>query len=183
VTLLCSTLTFAVEKHEKERILADLESGRNVLLEALSGVTEDTAAVSPAPGKWSILECVEHLAVSEEYLFGQIEASHPSEAPIVNEKRESLIVARGLDRTRPVQSPDVGRPAARFSTLAAALQSFLAAGERTIRFVESCGEDLRAKSTTHPIIGTVNCYETLLMIAVHPHRHAKQIAEIKFALG
>jgi len=62
------------------------------------------------------------------------------------------------------------------------LQGFLAARERTIRFVENCNEDLRAQSTTHPILGTVNCYEVLLMIAVHPHRHAKQIAEIKAAL-
>jgi DinB superfamily len=129
-----------VERHEKERILADLERGREVLLDALAGVTEDTAAVSPAQGKWSVLECVEHLALSEEYLFGQIEVSHASEAPTGNEKREALIVARGLDRTRAVESPDVGRPAARFSTLAAAVQSFLAARERTIRFVERCGK-------------------------------------------
>ena len=92
----------------------------------------------------------------------------------MNEKREALIVARGLDRTRPVQSPEVGRPAARFSTLAEAVQSFLTARERTLRFVESCSEDLRAQLSTHPIIR----YEVLLMIAVHPHRHARQIAEI-----
>jgi len=144
-------------------------------------MTEDAVVVRPAPGKWSVLECVEHLAVSEDYLFEQISASHRSEVPVVNEKREALIVARGLDRTRPVQSPEVGRPAARFSTLSEAIQRFLAARERTIRFVESCGEDLRAQSTTHPIIRPVNCYETLLMIVVHPHRHAGQIAEIKAA--
>ena len=171
-----------MERHEKERILADLESGRKALLDALTGVTEEVAAGHPAPGKWSVLECVEHLAVSEDYLFSQIEASHSSEVPVVNEKREALIVARGLDRTRTVESPEVGRPAARFSTLAEAVKNFLAARERTIRFVENCEEDLRAKSTWHPIIGTVNCYETLLMIAVHPHRHAKQIAEIKATL-
>lgn len=171
-----------VERDEKERVLADLESGREALLDVLTGVTEDVAVVSPVPGKWSVLECVEHLAVSEEYLFGQIEASHASEVATLNEKREALIVARGLDRTRTIESPEVGRPAARFSTLAEAVQSFLAARERTVRFVESCGEDLRAKSTWHPIVGIVNCHETLLMIAVHPHRHARQIAEIKSAL-
>jgi hypothetical protein len=29
----------------------------------------------------------------------------------------------------------------------------------------------------------VNCYEILLMIVVHPRRHAEQIAEIKAALA
>jgi len=168
-----------MEAHEKEKLLADLKSGRQALLDVLSGVTEDVAARIPPPGKWSILECVEHLAVSEDYLFSQITASHPSAVPMVNEKREALIVARGLDRTRTVSSPEVGRPTGRFYTLAEAVQSFLANRERTIRFVQNCGEDLRSKLTSHPIIGSVNCYETLLMIAVHPHRHAKQIEEIK----
>jgi hypothetical protein len=171
-----------MEKHEKEKLVADLESGRQTLLDALNGVTEDLAARTP-PGKWSILECVEHLAVSEDYLFSQIAASHSSPAPVFNEKREALIVARGMDRTKPVPSPEAGKPAGRFSTLAEAVQSFLASRERTIRFVENCGEDLRSKLTTHPIIGSVNCYETLLMIAVHPKRHAKQIEETKKLAG
>ena len=34
-----------------------------------------------------------------------------------------------------------------------------------------------------PIIGTVNCFETLLMIAAHPLRHANQIEEIRAALA
>jgi hypothetical protein len=51
-----------------------------------------------------------------------------------------------------------------------------------VQFAETCQEDLRCKITSHPIIGKVNCYEMLLMIAVHPHRHAKQIEEIKAAL-
>ena len=48
-----------------------------------------------------------------------------------------------------------------------AVQHFLSARERTSRFVEECGEDLRAKLTSHPIVGTVNCYENLLIMAVH----------------
>jgi hypothetical protein len=35
----------------------------------------------PAPGKWSILECVEHLAVSEDYLFSQITVAQHSDTP------------------------------------------------------------------------------------------------------
>jgi hypothetical protein len=171
-----------MEAHEKEEILADLENGREALLDVLSGVTEEVAARTPAPGKWSVLECVEHLAISEDYLFSQITASRYSHAAMANKDREALIRSRGLDRTRTVQSPEAGRPTGRFFTLREAVQHFLASRERTIRFVENCGEDLRSRLTSHPIIGTVNCYETLLMIAVHPRRHSKQIEEIKTAL-
>ena len=171
-----------MDKHEKEKLVADLESGRQTLMDVLKGITEDLAARTP-PGRWSILECVEHLAVSEDYLFSQIAVAHSLPVPVVNEKREALIVTRGLDRTKPVPSPEVGRPAGRFSTNAEALWSFLASREQTISFVENCSEDLRAKLTTHPIIGGVNCYETLLMIAVHPKRHAQQIKELKKLAG
>jgi hypothetical protein len=102
---------------------------------------------------------------------------------MLSQQRETLIRERGLDRTRPVESPEVARPTGRFPTLAEAIQHFIVARNRTIGFVENSSEDLRRKITTHPLIGTVNCYETLLMIAAHPHLHAEQIQEIKIALG
>jgi hypothetical protein len=172
-----------MEPNEKANLLADLVRGQRVLLDAVSGVTEELALRAPAPGRWSVLECVEHVAVSEDYLFGQIATSHVLEVPMINKQRESLIMAVGLDRVPKIQSPDVGKPAQRFSTLAQAVEHFQATRKRTLLFVETCTEDLRSKITWHPIIGTVNCYETLLMIAAHPHRHAKQIEEIKAQLG
>jgi len=167
---------------EKQKLLSDLEQGRQALLDSLKDVTEDLAARAPAPGSWSVLECVEHLAVSENYLFDQMMASHLAETPMVNEKREAMIGAVGLDRNRKMQSPDVGMPSGRFSTLGAALNHFQATRERTVQFVNASHEDLRRRITSHPILGTVNCYEMLLMIAVHPFRHAKQIEEIRATL-
>ena len=171
-----------MEAHEKETTLADLENSGNALLDVLNGVTEEVAARPPAPGKWSVLECVEHLAISEDYLFSRIAASSCSPEAVTNKDRDALIVSRGLDRTRPAQSPEAGRPSGRFSTLREAARHFLAGRERTIRFVEDCGEDLRSRLTSHPLAGTVNCHEILLMIAVHTRPHTKQIEEIKAAL-
>jgi hypothetical protein len=54
--------------------------------------------------------------------------------------------------------------------------------EGACRSVYSCNEERRSKLTTHPIVGDVNCYETLLMMAVHSRRHALQVEEIKAAL-
>jgi hypothetical protein len=171
-----------MEAHEKEAILGHLENGRKALLDALSGVTEELAARKPAPGKWSVLECVEHLAITEEYLLSQIAASRDSDGAAANRDREALILSRGADRTIPRQAPEMARPAGRFPTLRDALRHFLAARERTVQLVENCGGDLRSRLTSHPVIGTVNCYENLLLMAMHPQRHAKQIEEIKTAL-
>jgi uncharacterized damage-inducible protein DinB len=168
---------------EKAQLLADLEASRSALIAALSGVSEDLALRAPSPEKWSILQCVEHVAVVEENLLARVIAAQPSEAPPIDPRRETLIVARALDRTRPRQAPEAALPTGRFPTLSAALQHFLEGRDRTIRFVEQCTDDLRRRRTTHPVIGDVTCHEVLLLIAAHPLRHVQQIAEIKSAIS
>jgi uncharacterized damage-inducible protein DinB len=167
--------------NERQEILASLENGSAVLLETLHGVTDELAVRVPAPGKWSILQCVEHVAVVEDYLFGLILASKQAETPVINAQRELLIASRGADRTNRRESPEGALPTGRFSTLSEAVQHLLASRARTIQFVQTNNEDLRARIATHPLMGPVNCQELLLLMAVHPVRHAKQIDEIKAA--
>jgi hypothetical protein len=167
---------------EKQQMLASLAEGRKELLASLEDVTEALAIRAPSPGRWTILECVEHVAVSEDYLFGQILKAASVPVPLINAQREALIAIRGLDRSRRIDCPAEGLPAGRFPFLAAALQHFLAGRERTAQFVEANSDDLRAKMTTHPLIPTVNCHEVLLLMVAHPIRHARQIEEIKTEL-
>ena len=168
---------------EKQTILTSLERGQAALLDAVRGLDEELAARTPGSGKWSILQCLEHVAVSEDYLFLQILASQPAGTSMVNMQREARIAARGTDRAQRVESPPEALPTARFSTLQEALQGFLASRERTIQFVIDNHEDLRSRIASHPLLGTVNCYEMLLLIAAHALRHAEQMEEIKAALG
>lgn len=171
-----------MDAKEKMELLKLLDDGGRAVLEAVNGVTEDVAARAPAPGKWSIVQCVEHLAISEDGMFTQTLTAQPVEAAMVNEKRENAILSRGLDRTRSVPAPEIAKPAGRHSTLDAALRHFLATHERTRRYVETYDGDLRRQLTSHPLVGVVNCYENLLMIAMHPLRHAQQIEECKLLL-
>jgi hypothetical protein len=165
---------------EKTEILEALHRGRQGFLEAVNGVTEDLAKLSSGPGRWSVLECVEHVALSEDLLFARIQQAKDG-VSAVNKAREAGILARGADRSRPGVSPEAVRPTGRFSTLAEAVGHFSASRAETIRFVENCEEDLRSKMTTHPLLGPVNGHETLLLIVVHSLRHAQQIEEIRAA--
>jgi hypothetical protein len=170
-----------MDAREKIEILDALRRSRQSFLGALNGVTEDLAARSPGANRWSILQCAEHVAVSEDYLFSLITQAKGAEVPVVNKSREAVILARGADRSRPGVSPEAVRPTGRFSTLTDAVLHFLASRDETIRFVESCAEDLRSKLTTHPLLGPVNCHEVLLLMVVHPERHAMQIDEVRAA--
>ena len=166
---------------ERRQIIASLDEGIKALVDTLHEVSEMSAARTPAPERWSILQCGEHVALVEDYLFSLIATSSHSDTPLINAQREVYIATRGADRSNKRDSPPDALPKDNFSTLQEALRGFLTSRERTIQFVNTSKEDLRSRISVHPIIGTVNCHEVLLLMAVHPARHAKQIDEIKAA--
>jgi len=168
-----------MREEERQALLASLDQGSAALLDALHGVTEELSARVPSAGMWSILQCAEHVAVAEEHLFSLITASKQIETPFINERREALILTFGADRSARRESPEAAKPVGRFPTLSEAVQHFLSNRERTIQFVNTNEEDLRSRIISHSLMGTVNCHEILLLMAVHPARHAKQIEEIK----
>jgi hypothetical protein len=173
-----------VADSERQEILQDLKKGRDALRDALAGVDEHMAAREPGPGRWSVLECVEHLGVSEQFLLSRLAAAAEGDRLAGSRVREAMIVGRGQDRTRPVESPEAGRPTGRFQSVDEALAFFDSVRAETIQYVEGFSGDLRCWLTSHPLIpGPVNCYEILLLISMHPVRHAKQIEEIRAALA
>jgi hypothetical protein len=167
---------------EKRRMLALLEEGKRALLESLRGVTPQAALRAPSPEKWSILDCVEHVAVAEDYLLSQIRSATFSENPSILPQRETLLAERALNRSLRFESPEALRPAGRFPSVAEALEHFLATREHTVEFVRGDRGDARRRVTSHPLIGPANCREMLLLMAMHPKRHAEQIVDIKTAL-
>ena len=172
-----------MDAHEKQQLLDSLEGGRAALLAALDGVTEEQASRAPEPGRWSVVECVEHLFLVETNLFERIAASEPSETPVGSRSRETRILQRGADRTNRFEAPEPARPSGRFPTLSAALAAFLDRRQQTIAYVRAANEDLRLRASSHPLIGVVSSYENLLIMAVHPHRHSAQIREIRDAVA
>jgi hypothetical protein len=168
---------------EKAGILAALQAGHEALDEALVDVDEATARRKPASGGWSILECVEHIAVSEQYLLSRLQAGAQSDNLHGDPEREALVSAIAADRSRHMEAPHPVHPAGRFSTLAEAVAAFAAARSEVVRWVEECDENPRTLATDHPFIPPpVNCYEILLATAAHPKRHAEQIVQIRGAL-
>ena len=160
-----------------------LEDSRNDFESAVSGISEAQAGQRPEPGRWSALECVEHVALVEERFLGRLrEAVRLPEARI-DKRKESDLLARVTDRTTRAQAPDAVLPASRFHSLAQALDEFRAARARTIRFAQESGEELYALGVEHARFGAMNGAEFIRIIAGHAQRHAAQIREVRAALG
>jgi hypothetical protein len=169
---------------EKAGFLREFRAGREALGAAVAGVDETLARCKPSHETWSILECVEHMIESERYLLSRLRAAETVEQPFEKSRREQKLARLAADRTRPIEAPSQAHPHGRFETLAEAMEAFDATRTEVVQWVENCTGDPRRMLTDHPLIaGPVTCAETLVMMAAHPARHAKQIEEIRVELG
>ncbi|HTB98604.1 MAG TPA: DinB family protein [Terracidiphilus sp.] len=173
-----------MDPSEKRELLEFLRSGRHALTEALSGVDDNLAAQKPPTGGWSILDCVEHITVTEELLAQRLQAAYPADQSYENRPREARFLERATNRSRRIEAPEPSHPSGRYANASEALAAFDSARGSVLRFVDNFDDDPRCWITDHPMIqGPVNCFEMLLMIGAHPGRHAKQIVEIKISLA
>jgi hypothetical protein len=171
-----------ITDRERETALALLARSRTAVLQAVDGVTEEQARWKPGPERWSILEYVEHLAVSDDALVGLVKRSLEREAQAETEEerkaREQKIratpVPRGVNR-----APEHLKPVARFASLADAVTAFLEARERTLEYARSTTDDLRSHFTPHPVLGQMDGYQWLCGNARHAETHAAHMVELR----
>ena len=109
-----------ITAEERQTALKLLTRTRQNLLDAVAGLTDDQAKWKPAPQRWSILEYVEHLAISDVELIALVrrtlETPATPETPEERAARETAIrqtrIPRGAN-----SAPERLRPKARFATL------------------------------------------------------------------
>ena len=66
---------------ELERVIADMDANTRDALAIVEGLDETLGAWRPAPGSWSVAECLDHLAVSSRvYLVPMIAAADRARA-------------------------------------------------------------------------------------------------------
>src|SRR5579863_5965706 len=61
-----------VSQSDKDRALAYLESTKNGVLEATKGLSDAQWNFKAGPDRWSIAQCVEHIAATEDKLQGLV---------------------------------------------------------------------------------------------------------------
>lgn len=164
---------------ERAQLILELGESRKALTDALAGITEEEAARKPEGG-WSILGCVEHLAMTERGMLAMISRATEPADPGDRSAQEARIRDLGANRERKLPAPEAAHPSGRYETLELALTRFQEARDRTIAYVEKCEDDLRGRIVHHPV-GDITARECLLLMIEHPRRHSAQIREIATA--
>jgi len=167
---------------DRTALVNELRATRATFLEALAGISDEQSKFKPAPDRWSIEECAEHVALVENGMLKRVTdesaVSERSERP----ERQEEVREFMLNRMSKRQAPGRVYPSGRFGSLANALEQFSTNRDQTIAYLSECKDDLHARSIVHPI-GPITCYECFAIIVNHPLRHLAQIREIQAAPG
>jgi hypothetical protein len=159
-----------------------LESSHRHFVAASYGLSDSDALRKPAPGRWSVIDCVEHVCITELLGLKRLQAAETVAAAPPDPIREAAAAAQVADRSVKIEGPSITRPPGRHATLAQALAEFAAKRKSTIDFVKGCS-NLAALRCGHPVFGPLSAREYIIVIAGHSSRHAAQIAEIRAQLA
>jgi hypothetical protein len=167
---------------DKDKALAYLESTKKGVLDATKGLSEAQWNFKPAPDKWSVAECVEHIAAAEDFIRGMA-VDKVMKAPAAPDrdiaKIDAGIMAMIPDRSQKAQAPDELKPTNRFGSPEGSLKHFAESRTATENFLQDT-PDLRAHAVDSPIGGPkLDAYEWVLFVSAHSQRHTKQIEEVK----
>ncbi len=172
------------------------EAARNsaAARQLFSGLSETQLNWKPAPDKWSIAQCLDHLAVATSKFGPYFTAalararkkwpvtSSPSYRPTLI---GGLLIKQVVPETgRNLSAPKVFRPSE--SNIHASLESFLEQQERFIKFVrETDGVDYnktRLRSPVTPLM-RYSLADAFVVTVVHGQRHLAQARRVREMSG
>ncbi len=173
--------TSSLSKNERRAAANEMKGTYAHLLKTIKGLSDAQLNFKPNPETWSVAECTEHIAISEENIFGLLEKA--LQTPADPSKRSEVKMSDAqimkilVDRSNKVKTRKPFEPTGRFGSHKATVKAFKAKRKGNIKFVKKTKEDLRNHYTQLPF-GTVDGYQILLFMSAHTERHISQIKEV-----
>jgi len=172
----------SLDPADRDRAVKYLEATKKGVLDATKDLSDTQWNFKPAPERWSVAEVMEHIAASEDMLFGIVTGKIMKAPPRVEaadvKAIDAMILAKITDRTNKAQAPEPLRPTNRYGSPEAAQKHFLESRARTLDFLQKT-PDLRAHAVDSQLGAKLDAYQWILFIAAHSERHTKQINEVK----
>jgi hypothetical protein len=173
-----------ISQTDRDKAVAELESSEKAFLEATQGLSEAQWNFKPAPERWSVAECSEHIGVTEEMVF-KLTIEQALKGPAEPQKREQVkiqddtIIPMAIDRSAKFKAPEYVQPTRRWATPDEITKNVLENRAITLAFVNTTEQDLRDHFMDHPVFKTLDTYQWMLLISGHMRRHTAQILEVK----
>ncbi len=166
---------------ERKFAVDHLNQTRTDLLNAVKGLSVAQLNFKPAPDRWSVLECVQHITLSSKGLFGFVQQTlqTPNDSGFKASITDEQLIKGTEDRSHKFQAAEPFKPVhSPYKTLDETLNAFNADRDSLIMYVQTTSDDLRGHIAPLPF-GKADAYQLVLLISAHTNRHTQQLNEVK----
>jgi hypothetical protein len=172
-----------IDGKERRFLIDHLKNTKAAFVQSSKGLSEAQLDFKPSPDKWSIKECMQHLALAEKGIWSLAETT--LKQPANPEKRSEIKITdndflNGItDRSKKFKAPEMFEPRqAKWTTTKEIMDSFKDDRAALIKYVKTTTEDVRNHVADSPF-GLMDAYQIMLLISAHTNRHTQQIEEVK----
>ena len=173
----------SLSKKERKFVADYMKETKSAVIKSTSGLSESQLNFKQAADRWSIKDCIYHLALSEKNLWQMLETALKS--PSNPEKRAEIkmtddqVIQIIENRSNKVKTSEAFEPInAPYKNLSEAMSDFKNTRGDHIKYLKNTTEDLRNHVIQMPF-GYLDSYQLCLMISAHNNRHLQQVNEIK----
>jgi hypothetical protein len=165
---------------DREHLLVHFQMTEQMLAVQVHGLSPTQLEYKASPDRWSIRECVSHLAVAEPDYWRDLMAAvkaRPDMQGNISSATDADIMWYGIDRVVHTKTGGGHEKVDTYKDLGEALARFDALRATMIEYIKTTQDDLRAHSFGER--ETIDCWQWMLEISTHAERHIQQIREIK----
>ena len=172
----------ALTQAEIERARRYLAETRDALTRSIQNLSDAQWKFKPSAECWSIGEIVEHVVIVENRVANRIFSEMPNApAPPADrnvQELDEIAIQQGADRSTKFQAPVAIHPSGTW-TQQEALDRFFTSRAGIEALLQSTEVDHRRHAVPHPVMGPLDGYQWILLVAAHSTRHTNQIEELK----
>ncbi|MEM9362855.1 MAG: DinB family protein [Bacteroidota bacterium] len=167
---------------ERTMVIGHLEKTRDHMKSVIAGLSEEQLNFRAEEDSWTIAECIEHIAVTENAFGSLIQKTVNSGAnPAMKESaqlQDDQLMEIITNRGNRVKTSETFEPSGKFGSSKDAVKSFLDKREKHITFVKTTDDDLRNRFSDDLPFGTVDGVQLIIFAAGHTERHVLQMEEV-----
>ena len=176
-----------VTEDERVRLTKLLNDSETNFLALLAGVSDAQWNWKPAPERWSVGECAEHIVRSNEALFGSAKvalAGDPDPEWKEKTKGKAELLTQVMPNRNPggaggASAPQEIRPTGEIGR-GELIERFRALYDELEERVSSSEEPMKAHTEEHPFpfFSTLSAYDWIIYVPLHTTRHSRQMIEV-----
>ena len=175
-------------KSEKKMVSKLMKTTVKSLGKSVKKLSDAQVNFKASPEKWSIKECVYHLALSEDNLWGWMQGvmaapANPEKRSLIKITNEQLMA--GVEsRANKVKTGEPFEPKnAKWNNLQEAFDYLKSQRQLHAQFMKEATAPMHSHIAEQSPVGPIDAYQIILLLTQHTLRHQAQIEEVKTEVG